>query len=65
MHPHNMPAPSAAHLVGLEYAYRLWLEVEMHNDESVDEDGAGWLTFSEQVELAIKQAREASRSTTP
>ena len=61
MSPHNMPKPSAAHLAGLEYAYRLWLEVEQNNDESTDEKGADWLSFSEQIELAIRQARNDSR----
>lgn len=65
MTPHNMPKPNPAQLAGLEYAYRLWLEVEQNNDESTDEDGADWLSFSEQIEMAISQARKAARGEQP
>lgn len=63
MNPHNMPPAKAAHLAGLNYAYRLWMEIEQANDEC--EDGDEWLTVSEQFELAIAQARKDAKVTTP
>lgn len=59
--PHNMPAPSATQLAGLEYAYMLWMEVEHENDNGHGE----WLNFSEQMELAIMLARKAANKAQP
>lgn len=61
MNPHNMPPAKAAHLAGLDYAYRLWMEIEQTNEESGDDE---WLSMSEQFELAIAQARKDAKGAT-
>lgn len=58
--PHNMPPAKAAHLAGLEYAYRLWHQIEENNDVATGHDE--WLSTSEQFEMAIAQARKDAKS---
>jgi hypothetical protein len=60
-----MPPAKAAHLAGLDYAYRLWMEIEQANDECEESEGDVWLSVSEQFELAIAQARKDAKATTP